>query len=79
MVIVTATGPAEVGDHLLAHARQQPLGGDRHIVDGAFAKHDAEPVAGIAAERILAAHQAANAFADRMDHLIGDVEAVRTR
>ena len=62
--------------HFVAHAGQQPLGGDRHVVGRAIAQHQAEFVAGKAAERVLAAHAAAQALGDLGDHLIGDVEAV---
>ena len=76
MVTVTAIGPAAVGTISSRTAGQQALGGDRHVVGRAVAQHEAELVAGIAAERILAAHPAAHALGDRADHLVGDVEAV---
>ena len=62
--------------HLVAHAGEQPLGGDRHVVGRAVAQHQAELVAGKTAERVLAAHPAAHALGDRADHLVGDVETV---
>ncbi len=60
----------------VAHAGDQPLGGDGHVVGRTVGQHDAELVAGVAAERVLAAHAAADALGDRGDHLIGDVVAV---
>ncbi len=55
---------------------EHAFGGNRHIVRRAVAQHQAEFVAGIAAQRVLAAHPAAQALGNRADHLIGDVEAV---
>ena len=69
---------ARVGRHqFVAHAGQQPLGGDRHIVRRAVLEDDAEFVARIAAQRIAPAHQAADALAHHPDHLIGGIVAVR--
>ena len=79
MVTVTAIGPALVEHHLVADPGEHALGGDRHVVGRAVAQYQAEFVAGEAAERILAALSAAQALGHRSNHLVGDVEAVRTR
>ena len=68
---------AGIGRHqFVAHAGQQPLGCDRHVVGRAVLQHDAEFVARIAPERVASAHQAADALAHHADHLIGGVVAV---
>ena len=54
----------------------QPLGGDGHVVGRTIRQHDAELVARVAAERVLAAHAAVDALGDRGDHLVGDIVAV---
>ena len=63
-------------DHVVAHARNQPLGGLLHVVRRAVVENDAELVAGEAAELIAAAHLGAQALGHRADRLIGDVEAI---
>ena len=63
-------------DGLVAHAGEQPLGGDRQFVGGAARQDDAELVAGEAAEMVLAAQPRADALGDLGDHLLGGVEAV---
>ena len=63
-------------DGFVAHAGEQPLGGDRQFVRRATGQDDAELVAGEAAEIILAAQARADALGDLRDHLLGDVEAV---
>ena len=68
--------PGSGRHHVVVHAGQEPLGGDRHVVGRAVAQHQAELVAGKTAERVLAAHAAADAPGDRADHLVGDVETV---
>ena len=62
--------------HLVADSGKQAIGGGRHVVRRAFGEHDTELGAGIAAERILAAHPATDALGDRSDDLIGNIEAV---
>ena len=63
-------------DRLVAHAGQQAVGGDRQFVGRATRQHDAELVAGEAAEIILAAQARAKALGDLRDHFLGDVEAI---
>ena len=61
---------------LVAHAGQQPVGGDQHVVGRAVVQDDAELVAGQPPEMILAAQLAAHPLGHRGDHLFGDFEAV---
>ena len=63
--------------HLVANPDEHAFGGDRHVVGRAVAQYEAEFVAGVAAERVLAAHSAAQALSHRANRLFGDVEAVR--
>ena len=76
MVTVTEIGPALVGTISSRTPASMRSAGDRHVVGRAVAQHETEFVAGVAAERVLAAHPAAQPLGDRADHLIGDVEAV---
>ena len=62
--------------HVVADAREHPLGRNRHVVGHAVAQHQAEFVAGETAERVLAAHPGAHAFPHFADHFVGDVETI---
>ncbi len=61
---------------LVAHAGEQPIGGDQHVVGRAILQDDAELVAGKPPEMVLAAQLAAHALGHRGDHLLGDLDAV---
>ena len=76
MVMVTATGPAVGRNGFVAHAGEQPVGGDRQFIGGAIGQDDAEFVAGETAEKILAAQARADALGDLRDHILGDIEAI---
>ena len=77
MVMVTATGPACGLHGVVAHAGQQPIGGDRQFVRRARFQNDAELVAGEAAETV-ARRAAGRGCAWRAAAMtsLGDVEAV---
>ena len=65
-----------VDNGFVAHAGQQPVGGDRQFLRRAGRQDDAELVAGEAAEIVLAAQARADALGDLRDHFLGDVKAV---
>ena len=60
----------------IANADQQPFGGNPDVVGTALLQHDAEFVAGVAAERVGAAHLGAQPLRDFRDHFVGNVIAV---
>ena len=77
MVTVTAIGPASVGtisSRTPARSRSAAI-----AMSSGVQSRSTRPnlLPEIAAERVLAAHPAAQALGDGADHLVGDVEAVR--
>ena len=59
IVTVDRDRPGRGLHDVVAHAGEQPVGGDQHVVRRAVVQDDAELVAGKAAEMVLAAHAGA--------------------